>query len=559
MGESPTFNSAICCHDTRESCLAVIPARGGSKGIPRKNMRLMHGRPLIEYSIENALACRYIDTVVVSSDSDEILSFAEQFDQVECLDRSSELSKDAVTLDPVVYDAVTRMEQKLGRSFDTVVTLQPTSPLLSCETLEAALKRFTEEEWDSMISVVNSPHLSWTKDETGTIVPEYTVRLNRQQLPPRYLETGAFFISKRAYITPTSRLGEKISVFEVPSKESIDIDDREDWTACEAVLARKKIAFRADGHKELGLGHVYRALTIAYTLIEHDVIFLTDASSHEGVERLRASNMPVVELNSEKEFFAWLKENRPDVLVNDTLDTSAQYVQHCKKYAERVVTFEDLGPGARFADAVVNAIYEGAPKHSNTYVGKRYVCLRDEFLISRPASFFEEVRRILVTFGGTDPLDLTSRIFRLAREMNANGVKIVFDFVIGPGYSGSVYKGDPSHGIEVSRGVARVSDHMRSADLAICSQGRTTFELATMGVPAIVLAQNERERLHTFAQMDNGFINLGLGNEVSDEDISATVYWLVSAGSIRREMRRLMLANDLKGGISRVKMILLGE
>lgn len=539
--------------------LAIIPARGGSKGIPRKNMRLMHGRPLIEYAIENALSCSHIDAVVVTSDSEEILAFAAQFEGVECLDRSSDLSKDAVTLDPVVYDAVVRMEKRTGIGFDTVVTLQPTSPLLRCETLNDALECFSEGECDSMISVVNSPHLSWTKDGKNRIVPEYKERLNRQQLPPRYLETGAFFISKRAHVTSRSRLGEKISVFEVPVEEAVDIDSREDWAVCESMLARKRIAFRADGDRELGLGHVYRALTIAYSLVEHDIVFLTDTSKQEGVEKLRSSNMPVVEVRSEEEFFGWLEENRPDVLVNDTLDTSAEYVRRCKESAGRVVTFEDLGPGARFADAVVNAIYEGAPEHSNTYVGKRYVCLRDEFLASRPAPFSDEVRRILVTFGGTDPLDLTSRLFRIACELNSCGIEMGFDFVLGAGYAGAVREDLPTRGIKVYRDVVRVSDYMRRADLAVCSQGRTTFELATMGVPSVVLAQNAREQLHSFAQMDSGFINLGLGSEVSDEDIAATLRWLISAVSIRREMRRLMLANDLREGVSRVKSILLGE
>lgn len=539
--------------------LAVIPARGGSKGIPRKNMRLLHGMPLIGYAIKTALSCDEIGVVAVSSDSEEILSFASQFEGVECLDRSSDLAKDAITLDPVVYDAAVRMEERLGVKFDVVVTLQPTSPLLTCETLSSALRSFEGKGCDSMISVVNSPHLSWTRAEDGRVVPEYKERLNRQLLPPRYLETGAFFMSKREFVTPSSRLGKNVSVFEVPARESVDIDTREDWTVCESLLSRKKVAFRADGHKSLGLGHVYRALTIAYALIEHDVVFLCDSSKREGIEKLMASNMPVVEFESDGEYFDWLANNRPDVLVNDALDTSAEYVQRCKKFVDRFVSFEDLGPGARFADAVVNAIYEGAPEHSNTCVGKRYVCLRDEFLSALPAPFADEVQQILVTFGGTDPLDLTSRLYRLACEWNSDGVQMGFDFVLGPGYSGKVCKGDPEKGIEVHRDVARVSDHMRKADLAICSQGRTTFELATMGVPSIVLAQNRREQLHTFAQMDNGFINLGLGSEVSDEDIAAAIRWVASAKSIRREMRRLMLSNDLRAGISRVKSIILGE
>ena len=87
------------------SVAVVIPARGGSKGIPRKNMRLMNGKPLIAYAIENALASRYVDKVLVSSDSEEVLAFASQYDNVLALGRESRLAQDAVTLDPVVYDA----------------------------------------------------------------------------------------------------------------------------------------------------------------------------------------------------------------------------------------------------------------------------------------------------------------------------------------------------------------------------------------------------------------------------------------------------------------------
>ena len=120
--------------------LAVIPARGGSKGIPRKNVRLMHGKPLIYYSIQNALACSYIDDVVVSSDDEEILSIAAMYGAI-AMNRNSALAQDAVTLDPVIYDAVLRMEQETGKTYDVVVTLQATSPLLTVETLDGENQR----------------------------------------------------------------------------------------------------------------------------------------------------------------------------------------------------------------------------------------------------------------------------------------------------------------------------------------------------------------------------------------------------------------------------------
>ena len=121
-------------------------------------MRLMNGKPLIAYAIENALASRYVDKVLVSSDSEEVLAFASQYDNVLALGRESRLAQDAVTLDPVVYDAISRCEA--DGLFDVVVTLQPTSPLLSVETLDAALEYFLSSELDTLISVVNNPHLA---------------------------------------------------------------------------------------------------------------------------------------------------------------------------------------------------------------------------------------------------------------------------------------------------------------------------------------------------------------------------------------------------------------
>lgn len=518
----------------------------------------MGGKPLIAYAIEHALDCAYIDEVIVSSDSEEILSFSATYEGVTPLNRDSALAQDAVTLDPVIYDAVVRREQELGHEFDTVVTLQPTSPLLTVDTLSKALEEFAKSDLDTIVSSVNAPHLSWTKDETGKIVPNYKTRLNRQQLPPEYHETGAFVIARRDIVTESTRFGARVGVYEVPEVESTDIDTKQDWIVCESLLARKKIVFRVDGYGQLGLGHIYRALTLAYELIEHEVVFICNSSHREGIDKLRSAFMPVVEISSEQELFAWVDGNRPDVFVNDCLDTTEEYVRRIKQSVGRFVTFEDLGSGARYADAVVNAIYEGEAPHHNTYTGKRYVALRDEFLIARPSEYRDGVKKVLVMFGGTDPLNLSKRVYDFACTINSDGPAYEFDILLGSGYKGEL-KADPARGISVSRNVVRVSDHMHNADIAFSSQGRTTYELASMGVPTIVLAQNERETLHTFAQMDNGFINLGLGNRVSDEDLASTFNWLVGAKSVRREMHNLMLSNDLRSGIKRVTRIILGE
>lgn len=539
--------------------LAIIPARGGSKGIPRKNVRLMNGKPLIYYSINNAKNCPYIDDVVVSSDDEEILSIANMYGVI-AMNRDSELAQDAVTLDPVIYDAMLRAEKMTGKHYDTIITLQATSPLLSIDTLNNAIKDFTEKNYDTYISAVNKPHLSWTRIN-GECVPNYTARLNRQQLPPNYLEAGAFLITKRECVQENTRIGKKVSVYEMSEKEAVDIDSYSDWIICEQELKKKKIILRVDGHKTLGMGHIYRCLTLAYNLTGHDIIFVTKEEHQEGLKKLQDSHMKVHTISSNEDFYALIKNWKPDIIVNDCLNTEADYIENLKSLVNRVVTLEDIGPGAELAHASINALYEDNTIGGNYYWGEKYVCLKDEFLIANPSEYSEQVKNIVVIFGGSDPSNFTERIYRLAQASHRDFPNIHFDFILGAGYDNSVHKITtlPNLNINVVQDVKRISDYLAKADLAFTSQGRTVYELACMGVPAIVLAQNERETKHTFAQMNNGFLNLGLGINVNDDTINKTYRFIVETPQLRKEMRDLMLKHDLRKGIERVTQIILHD
>lgn len=539
--------------------LAVIPARGGSKGIPRKNVRLINGKPLIYYSIKNALECSYIDDVVVSSDDEEILSIAAMYN-VKAMNRDSKLAQDAITLDPVIYDAMIRMEEETGKHYDVVITLQATSPLLSVDTLEGAVKAFLDSDYDTYISAVNKPHLSWTRRD-GVCVPNYTERLNRQQLPPNYLEAGAFLITRRECMQENSRIGSKVSVYEMPEKEAIDIDTYADWIVCEQELKRKRIILRADGYKELGMGHIYRCLTLAYSLTGHEILFATKEDCREGYNKLKDSFMKVQTVRDDREFYSLIDNWKPDVVVNDCLNTTADYILELKKRVKRVVTLEDIGTGADVADATINALYEDTSKGDNYYWGEKYVCLKDEFLIAEPSDYRENVQSVVVMFGGSDPSDFTKRIYSLAKKVHGDYPEIHFRFILGAGYDNSVNNlvTDEAYNIEVLQDVKRVSAALSDADLAFTSQGRTVYELAAMGVPAIVMAQNERETKHTFAQMNNGFLNLGMGVNVTDETVEKTFRFVVDTPQIRCEMRSLMLSHNMRKGIERVVQLILQD
>ena len=164
-------------------------------------------------------------------------------------------------------------------------------------------------------------------------------------------------------------------------------------------------------------------------------------------------------------------------------------------------------------------------------------------------------------FGGTDPANLNKTLYEIILKIIDKYKNIKFEFITGLGYknkeNGVVTREEKN--IFVYPDVPRVTKYMRKADLAITSQGRTIFELAAMRIPSIVLSQNEREQTHFFAQMENGFLNLGVGAKVDSVLIENTLEWLVSTAIVRKNMYEIMGKYDLRKGLKRVKTIILGE
>lgn len=537
--------------------IAVIPARGGSKGIPRKNIRLMNGHPLIAYAIKNALNSQQISDVLVSTDDEEIADISEMYG-AKVIHRPAYLAGDDVTLDPVIHHAVEYYEKENG-SVDVVITMQPTSPLLRAKTFDRALHSFFEMDVDTMISAVNKPHLSWGEKD-GAYYPLYEKRLNRQYLPKHLMETGAFVITKREFVTESSRLGTKIYLYEVPDEESVDIDDYADWTICEMRLNCKKIIIRTDGYPEIGLGHIYRSILLFDNLTEHNVMIVVSEKSVLGMQKLDKRFIQYRVVANDNEFIELMKQEKPDILINDVLDTATEYMNAVKPWAGRVVNIEDMGEGGHLADAVINALYEEKSTDAKYYWGDRYYCLRDEFLITKPKEFSEEVKQVLVVFGGTDPGRYTEKVLNVIRSMPAN-LPITYQFVLGLGFNRDQEFADAvaqcDKDIRVIKDVKVISTYMAESDIAISSQGRTIYELATMKVPTVILAQNERETTHEFGYMKNGFINLGNGNEVEEATLRETLLWLIHTPQIREQMRESMGRLNLTGGITRVKNIIL--
>ena len=530
--------------------LVVVPARAGSKGIPRKNVRLLHGRPLIGHALNSILQSKYRLDVWVSTDCPEVTEVAERL-AVRVLPRPTDLAGDAVTLDPVIHHAVESIERQTGDAYEIVVTVQPTSPLLRSHRLDEAIDAILTEKCDTAITAVEDRHLRWRGDPAAP-TPAFERRVNRQQMEPLFRETGAVVATRREFVSAASRFGPRVRLIPVTEQEAVDIDSYSDWWLADNYLACRRIAIRVDGGGALGLGHVYRAITLSSRLFNHDIRFFMDPALPEGPALAEAYGMRVVR-TSPADLRARLNEFEPDLVVLDVLDTRGDFVRSLQDAGRFVVTFEDLGEGAATADLVFNSLYtDPDADNERRFCGPAYECLREEFYSVPLHPPRRDVREILVTFGGTDPSHLTLRALEALDQVPGEFEIVV---VLGLGFRDHdaldrllpTLRRSP----QIIRNTRTISTYMSRADLAITSAGRTVFELIACQTPALVLAQNERELLHTSADERYGVRSLGLGRDLPVDTLAGEIAQLLVFAR-RAELRERMLKLDLWHGPERV-------
>jgi len=528
--------------------LVVIPARGGSKGIPRKNLRLLAGKPLIYYSIKTALSSKYNLDVYVSSDDDEILNLSSQFG-ANIHKRDPNISDDKTTLDPVIYDTYQYAKEIKQKDYAYIITMQPTSPLLKISSLDKAIERMISDKTiETVIAAKDDTHLSW-KIENNRYIPNYTKRVNRQYLTPNFSETGAFFITRKDIITDCNRIGNKVELEILSNGEEIDIDTYEDWNLCEYYLKKKHILFVVTGNKIVGLGHVYNTLLIANDILNHQITFLVDKDSQMAYEKIASKNYSI-NIQQHENIIDDIKIINPNIVINDRLDTNEIYIKELKELNIKIINFEDLGYGAKRADLVINAIYPEEQVLENHYFGHKYFILRDEFIYSKQKNVESNVKNILITFGGVDPNNYTKKVLE-SIEPYCYEHKIKIVVITGFGYDNydslTQYKN-----IEIKKNIMNISKYMLEADVIFTSAGRTTYEIASIGTPTIILAQNKRELTHFFASSEFGFLNLGLGYNLSNDELLNNFIEIVISYKNRKYMNKLMKDINLKFGRTKV-------
>jgi CMP-N-acetylneuraminic acid synthetase len=226
--------------------LGLIPARGGSKGVPRKNIKLMGGKPLLQYTAEAALAAQRLSRVILSTEDEEIADIGRSCGLDVPFLRPAELAEDTTPTLPVVQHTLHWLAVR-GEHFDAVCLLQPTNPLRQAKDIDGCIELFAERDADALVSVLPvpaeyNPHWVYFTDEDGVLhlsTGELIPIPRRQALPPAFHRDGSIYLTRtRIVMEDGSLYGRRLLGYPLDPNRSVNIDNEADWAKAEALLLK---------------------------------------------------------------------------------------------------------------------------------------------------------------------------------------------------------------------------------------------------------------------------------------------------------------------------------
>jgi CMP-N,N'-diacetyllegionaminic acid synthase len=224
--------------------LAIIPARGGSKGLPKKNIRPMAGEPLIAHSIKAALQATSITEVVVSTDDPEIARIAEEYGASVPFLRPDHLSQDnSLAKDAYIYTVEELKKRNPRNDYSNVAVLLPTSPLRTPEDIDAAVKLFHDRDADSVVSYAEMPHpVQWVTriDENGKFLDLRNDLKNRQSYEVYYYPVGAIYVFRYSLLKTGKYYSDNSYCYAIPKSRAVEIDTLEDFLYAEVLLIENR-------------------------------------------------------------------------------------------------------------------------------------------------------------------------------------------------------------------------------------------------------------------------------------------------------------------------------
>ena len=481
-----------------QNLLIVIPAIKKNAVIPDQLIKKLDGITLIQRAINTAKGIT--DNILIVTDSEEI-SLIAQRNSIDYL-KQTDLKIDS--------DSILEEINSLIKNRDTenILLYRANTPLIDSGILKEAYKEFLIDSNTTLVSV---------KDLDKQLL-EYRDDILKKVNKAYVKELKAFYIYNKNSKSKIYR------PFVIKEEKSIEIESYHDWWVCEKVLKRKRIVFNVIGSVAIGMGHIYHSLALAHEITDHEVIFVCHEKYEVAVEKIASMDYKVI---STKNTLNTVLELKPDLVINDILNTEKNYIIELQTQNIKVVNFEDLGDGSQYADLVFNELYDTPQCVGNNYLwGYEYLALRDEFTTAKPHKMVDTISEILISFGGTDQNNLTLLTLKSILEICLQ-FSIKIHIVCGSAYR---FQGELESYIkqcnykktELHIASNSISKIMEKTELAISSNGRTVYELAHMNIPSIIVSHHEREATHTFASLEKGFINLGVVRNNTSQEITTT-------------------------------------
>jgi len=530
-----------------ENLIVIIARDSGRYDISKQNLRLINGKPLLYYVIKTAKESKNCYTVI-STDSDEIKQYG-KFYQVPVLDRTKKLTKDDTKLAEIATEVLTKLGKK-GLKFKKCLILHPHFPLIKKETIQKFFLNLNEK---------NSVIYGYENE------PDYSFATITKNFELKSLSKETVKIVKIASFDCEKLINKKNKIFglKISPEEIFSPYNYHQFASLESVMKRKKIVVRVNADTNIGLGHVYNMLTILNNIRNEDILIIMNRGKKLGLEKFREHLYTVKTYSNENEFWKIIRSFKPDMIFNDILNTSFNYIKKLKKEGIFVVNFEDLGEGRKLANLVFNPIFESKKQMKNEYYGPNYACVREEFRVFKRKKIRKNIKNIAITLGGVDKNNNVLKILSIIKKFKLlENVKI--KIILGLGYKHKkkllvlINKmNNMNYKIDIIEKVDLLSKYLIDCDFVITSNGRTVFEIASLNVPLISLSVNKREQQHNFVRRFNAGYHIDYAKNIENE-LKSSIKNMIDL-SVRKKKIKNLEKVELKKGIITVTTKIMSE
>ncbi len=519
----------------------------GRRDVSKQNLRLVNGKPLLYYVLKTSLECNNCYTVI-STDSDEVKQYA-KFYRVPVLDRSKKLTKDDTKLEEIAVDALNKLEKK-GLKFKKCLIIPPLFPLIKKETIQKFFLNLNEK---------NSVIYGYEKE------PDYNFATIIKNFELKHLSKKTVKIVKIASFDCEKLINKNNKIFglKISHEEIFEVRNYHQFASLESVIKRKKIVVRVNADTNMGLGHVYNMLTVLNNIRNEDILIIMNRKKNLGLKKFREHLYTVKTYYNENEFWKIIRSFKPDIIFNDIMNTSFNYIKKLKKKGIFVVNFEDLGEGRKLANLVFNPIFESKKQMKNEYYGPNYACVREEFRVFKRKKIRKDVKNIAITLGGVDKNNNVLKILSIIKKFKLlENVKI--KIILGLGYKHKkkllvlINKmNNINYKIDIIEKVDLLSKYLIDCDFVITSNGRTVFEIASLNIPLISLSVNEREQQHNFVRKFNVGYHIDYAKNIENK-LKSSIKNMIDL-SVRKKKIKNLEKVELKKGIMTVTTKIMSE